>query len=61
MVMGMGITSFTSNSLFIRLVVDLFFSSSLKENYKLRNLLAKVEKVLTFLSLTFFRSEEAHV
>ena len=54
MVIGMGITSFTSNSLFIRLVVDLFFSSSLKENYKLRNLLAKVEKVLTFLSLTFF-------
>ena len=52
--MGMGITSLTSNSLFIRLVVDLFFSSSLKENYKLKNLLAKVGKVLTFLSLTFF-------
>ena len=35
---------------------DLYLTfSSLNENYKLKKLLAKVEKVLTFLSLAFFK------
>ena len=34
------------------------FSQSVTENYKLKNLLAKVQKVLTFLWLAFFNLEK---
>ena len=39
-------------TVFIRSILELFFS--LDENYKLNNLLAKEEKVLAFLSVSFF-------
>ena len=43
-------------TVFIRSIHDFF--SSFNEDHKLKNLLAKVEKVLTFLSLAFFNLEQ---
>ena len=54
MVQGMKITLFTSDIFsFDRYLI--FFT--LNENYKLKNLFLKKEKVLTFLSATFFNLE----
>ena len=39
----------------IQSLLDFF---SLNGNYKLENLLAKVEKILTFLSMAFFNLEK---
>ena len=50
----MGIASFTCDSFHS---IDTRLFSFLKENYKLKNLNAKEEKVLTLLSLTFFNLE----
>ena len=50
----MGIASFTCDSFHS---IDTWLFSSLKENYKLKNLNAKEEKVLTLLPLTFFNLE----
>ena len=49
MVQGMGIA-------FLSPVI--VFNRSVNKNYKLKNLLAKVEKVLAFLSLAFFNLEK---
>ena len=48
MVQGMSIASFSPVTVFIR---------SINENYKSKDLLAKVEKVLSFLSFAFFSLE----
>ena len=52
MLQGMGIVYFACESFHSNVAL---FLSSLDENYKSKNLLAKEENVLTFLSLAFFK------
>ena len=55
MLQGMDIAPFTCCT-FLSTEHDIF--SPLSEHYKIKNLLAKVEKVWTILSVTFFNLEE---
>ena len=48
---GCGFAFFLLETVFMKSILNFFFS--LQENFKLKNLLVKVEKVLTFLSLVF--------
>ena len=54
MVQGIGNVSFTCKNSHS---IDMWLYSFLKENYKLKNLLANVEKVLKFLPLVFFNRD----